>query len=104
MPQSMPHNGSLLYELMKQKRYNKAEFAAALNTNQMAVKRFIEKDSLYTKDLWKASLVLGVNMFSLLANKLPLEIPSDKELALQKQVEDLQKEVAIYKGLLQRHL
>jgi len=104
MPQSMPHNGNLLQELMKEKRFSKPELATALNTNQMAIKRFIEKNSLYTKDLWNLSLVMGVNMFSLLAGKLPLETPTDKEIALQKQVEDLQKEVAIYKGLLQKNL
>ena len=44
--QSMPHNGNLLWKMMVQQHLTKSELAVAMNTNQMAIKRFIEKSAL----------------------------------------------------------
>lgn len=99
---NMPHNGHLLAKVMAEKRFTHAQLARALNTPQMTIKRFTEKQSIKSNDLWNLGVAMDVNFFILLAQYHPVQNGTEKEIALQQQVYDLQKEVAIYKDLLKK--
>lgn len=45
---------------------------------------------------------MNINLFTVLAQLHPVNTPTAKETELEKQVLDLQKEVAIYKELLRK--
>jgi hypothetical protein len=85
---------------MAETRFTQADLARGLNTNQTAIIRHLAKYTIKTEDLWNLSKTLGVNMLDILAKKHPIQTPSEKEIALQQRVTDLEKEVAIYKDLL----
>ncbi len=68
----------------------------------MTIKRLTEKQSIKSNDLWNLGVAMDVNFFILLAQYHPVDSSTEKEIALQQQVYDLQKEVTIYKDLLKK--
>jgi len=98
----MPHNGELLMQQMKEKHYSQSDLARALNTQLVTIYRMVKRQSIGTDYLWKLGELMNVNFFSILAQSHPANTLTPKEIELEKQVSDLQKEVAIYKELLKR--
>jgi len=98
----MQHNGELLKQLMKEKNYTQSELARALNTQVVTVYRLLTKQSFTSDYLWKLGEILNVNLFSILGQTHPVKTPTPKEIELENQVMDMQKEIAIYKELLRR--
>jgi hypothetical protein len=98
----MPHNGELLKQLMAEKHYSPSNLARALNTQIVTIYRLIDKPSIGCDYLWKLSTILNVNMFSYFAKIHPVKTPTPREIELEKQVYDMQKEIAIYKELLRK--
>lgn len=109
----MPHLGNYLDELLIKKRVTKAELARSINKNAVTVGGYIREASLHTRIIWDISKALDHNILSDLSDKLNLNIngtaadlkgktsTKDEQIAsLKMQVQDLEKEVAIYKGLL----
>ena len=99
---NMPHNGQLLKSLMDERRYTQSQLAYELGTQNVTIFRLIEKESISCHYLWQLSKAMDLNLFTVLAQLHPINTPTAKELELEKQVLDLQKEVAIYKELLRK--
>jgi transcriptional regulator with XRE-family HTH domain len=99
---NMPHNGQLLKRLMDERRYTQSQLAYELGTQNVTVFRLIEKESISSHYLWQLSNAMNINLFTVLAQLHPVNTPTAKEIELEKQVLDLQKEVAIYKELLRK--
>jgi hypothetical protein len=99
---NMPHNGLLLKRLMDERRYTQAQLAYELGTQNVTIFRLLEKESISSQYLWELSKAMDINLFTVLAQLHPINTPTAKETALEKQVLDLQKEVAIYKELLRK--
>lgn len=99
---NMPHNGQLLKRLMDERRYTQSQLAYELGTQNVTVFRLIEKESISSHYLWQLSIAMNINLFTVLAQLHPVNTPTAKETELEKQVLDLQKEVAIYKELLRK--
>ena len=99
---NMPHNGLLLKRLMDERRYTQAQLAYELGTQNVTIFRLLEKESISSQYLWELSKAMDINLFTVLAQLHPINTPTAKEIALEKQVLDLQKEVDIYKELLRK--
>jgi hypothetical protein len=66
----------------------------------MLVWRLIREQDFSSKYIWKLNHVFGVNLFQTLANAHPVQTATPKEIELQKQVDDLQRRVEIYKEIV----
>lgn len=96
----MPHIGTLLQNVMNEKRYNQVQLASGINVAPMTIWRMLKQQSIQADFLWRMGETLNVNFFQILANQHPVQTPTAKEIELQKQVNDLQIRIDIYKELL----
>jgi transcriptional regulator with XRE-family HTH domain len=99
---NMPHNGQLLKRIMDERRFTQSQLAHQLGTQNVTIFRLLEKESITSQYFWRVSKAMDINLLSVLAQLHPVNTPTAKEVELEKQVLDLQKEVAIYKELLRR--
>jgi len=98
----MPHNGQLLKRIMDEKRYTQTNLGNEIGAQSVTIFRLIEKASITSEYLWKLSKAININLFTILAQQHPVKNPTTREIELEKQVMDLQKEVSIYKDLLKK--
>lgn len=98
--QTMPHNGQLLQQLMTEKRFTRSQLADAFNKQPVAIFRLIENHNIKSQDWWRLSSVMKVNMFQELAKYHLVQVPTEKEIALQQQIDELQIELRVCKELL----
>jgi|Laugresp1bdmlbsn_1035097.scaffolds.fasta_scaffold73005_1 hypothetical protein len=98
----MPHIGQLIKELLVEKHYSQSDLGRLLNTQVVTIYRLVGKPTISSEYLWKIGNILNINLFSLLAQYHPVKTPTPNEIALEKQVNELQKEIAIYKELLRK--
>ncbi len=106
----MPHLGNYLDELLTKKRVTKAELARAIGKSAVTVGGYIGEASLQTRIIWDISNAIGHDILGELSdilningqnNNLQAHSTKDEQIAaLKMKVQDLEKEVAIYKGLL----
>ncbi len=99
---NMPHNGQLLKHLMDEKRFTQSQLAHLLGTQNVTILRLLAKESITSQYLWRLSKAMNINLFSVLAQLHPTNSPTTKEIELEKQVLDLQKQVALYRELLRK--
>jgi len=98
----MPHNGQLLKRIMDERRYTQTNLGNEIGAQSVTIFRLLEKESISSEYLWKLSTAMNINLFTILAQKHPVNTPTDKELELQKQITELQMQVDIYKELLKK--
>ena len=106
----MPHLGNYLDELLAKKRVTKAELARAICKSAVTVGGYIVEASLHTRIIWDISKALSHDIFGELSdmlningqnNDLQVRSTKDEQIAdLKMKVQDLEKEVTIYKSLL----
>ncbi len=69
-----------------------------MGISDTGVSAYCQRPSIQTAILWKAGLALKHNIFADLAAVFPY--PPDAVNPLQKRVEDLERELAIYKSIV----
>jgi hypothetical protein len=99
---AMPHAGNLLKKVLNEKRISNAALARAINIHPVGLGRYLKQPTLHAALLWKIGLVLNYNFFELLSNEFPVKEAgiSGKEAQLQQEINDLKKEVELYKKVL----
>jgi hypothetical protein len=105
----MPHAGKLLRGYMTSNHIKGVDICESLGVADNAVSDYCRRESLQLGILWKISVALEHNFFTAFADALPFGPDSAKTVALQqeialkdRQIEDLQKELGIYKKLINR--
>lgn len=102
-PGHMPHVGDMVVEAMRQNLLKKSEAAARLGLAQSTLLYYTQQPSLQTSAVWQLSVGLQYDFFGRLCRALPPEVvpvENPRILALQQEVADLKKEVAVYKAAL----
>ncbi len=98
------HNGKMLEGYFKQYSINKAELSRKMGLSPSTIQRYLEGDSLQFRILWKLSIALKHNFLAELTAQLPSEIvdniKSERELALEMELEKVKFELSIYKNIV----
>jgi len=98
------HNGKMLEDYFKQYSINKAELARKMGLAPSTIQRYLEGDSLQFRIIWKLSIALKHNFLAELTAQLPSEvvgqIKSDREAALELELEKVKFELSIYKKIV----
>lgn len=100
-----PHMGKLLAQTLRKKNWAKTDLCRALDVSDTGVTAYCKQPSLQAGILWKAGLALKYNFFAELAALFPHPPEAGNPLQkrveiLEKEKEDLQKELAIYKSIV----
>lgn len=99
----MPHLGDMVLEAMRQNLLTKAEAAARLGMAPSSLGYYTQVPSLQTATVWQLSVGLKYDFFGRMCQALPPEVvlvEHPRITALEQEVADLKKEVAIYKAAL----
>lgn len=107
----LPHMGTFIKNKIEQERISNAELSRRLGVTQSTINSYLEQQTLQTKTIFKLSQVLGYNLFTDLIVMLPQEIQNSNKTIFQqtiddkqKEIEDLKKEIAIYKDILKSRI
>lgn len=97
MPNPHPHLGAMILKVIKDKRYTKAEVARQMNVSPSALAKYLENSSIQFGILWKFCIVLDYDFLAELREFYP------KAFSLKEnpKIAELEKEIEIYKNLLQ---
>ena len=98
----MPHVGNLIEDVMKDRKMSLTNFAKKMGSSAAAIRQLLNRESIQTDKLWKASTILEYNFFQEIGNKHPIQSISKQEVFLHEQISDLQKENELMKSLLRR--
>ena len=93
-----PHIGQLLANLLHQKGWAKTDLCTALGISDTGVTAYCKNQSLQVGVLWKAGLALKHNIFADLSAAFPY--PPGANNPLQKRIDELERELAIYKNIV----
>lgn len=92
-----PHLGVMILKVIKEKRCTKAEVARQMNVSPSTLAKYLENSSIQFGILWKFCVVLDYDFLAELREFYPKAFPLKEN---QKMIE-LEKEIEIYKNLLQ---
>jgi transcriptional regulator with XRE-family HTH domain len=102
-----PHMGSFIKAKIEEQQLSYAEVCRRMNIKQPTMNGYFIQDTLQLKTLWKLCHALQYNLFSDLIRLLPETLQNTNKTsfqetisAQQQQIEDLKKEIAIYKDIL----
>ena len=103
--------GRAIEQILKEKNLTHAEVARRVGVHQSAFKRYLGKPSMQVGVLWNVSLALDYNFFGDVMSDLPEKVFNNNNApffaTLQEQaktIEDLKKEIEIYKNTLKLRL
>ena len=103
----LPHMGTFIKNKIDEQKISYAEVCRRMNITQPTINGYFIQDTLQTRILWKLSHAIGYNLFTDLIRLLPEELQNSNKtsfqetiLTQQKEIEDLKKEIAIYKEIL----
>ena len=105
----LPHMGTFIKNKIDEQKISYAEVCRRMNITQPTINGYFIQDTLQTRILWKLSHAISYNLFTDLIRLLPEELQNSNKtsfqetiLTQQKEIEDLKKEIAIYKEILIR--
>ncbi len=90
--------GKLLARVLRDKQVAQTTLCRALDISDTGVTAYCTRPSLQIGILWKAGLALKYNFFAELATQFPY--PPEADNPLQKRIDDLERELAIYKSIV----
>lgn len=106
-PNPYPHIGAMVRSVMTKKRISQAELARRMDISSSSLARYFNHSSLQFGILWNLGIALEYDFLTKIANHYPTNIPLNEESKLvidlqakEKQLEDLEKEIKIYKAAL----
>ena len=101
--------GTFIKNRIDSQNSNYAEIARRMNIAQSTLNGYFVQQTLQTKTIWKLSHAIGYNLFTDLIRLLPEELQNSNKTSFQitidnqqKEIEDLKKEITIYKEILIR--
>jgi hypothetical protein len=105
---NMPHIGDMLGTINANLGVSGSYLASKLGLkNNTSISTYLRRPSLQAETIWNISLSLGYNMFRDLANAVDEHIPKRIDpkinallLEKDKRIEDLEKELKIYKEIV----
>lgn len=101
----MPHTGNMIRKIMEEQHFTTADLARIIDCCRTTMVRCLLQPTTHAALLWKIGQELNHDFFADLSAAFPQSpaaapVPTAKELALQQQVDDLQKEVEMYEKVL----
>lgn len=107
----LPHMGTFIKNKIDSQNSNYAEIARSMNIAQSTLNGYFIQETLQTRTIWKLSHAIGYNLFTDLILLLPEELQNSNKTIFQqtidnqqKEIEDLKKEIAIYKEILSKRI
>lgn len=108
-----PHMGTLVKTRVRQKGISNAVLARKLNVTPIGITRYFDRGSLQAGILWNISVAIGYNLFAEMGMALPVPykyagheeaiiILKEQCIEKDKRIEDLEKELSIYKSIVHR--
>jgi len=102
-----PHIGNLVWKVMNSKRISQAELARKMQISSSSMSALFTRPSMQFGILWNIGIALEYDFLTEIANNYPATIPRNEKskivsalIAKEKEVEDLEKEIRIYKSAL----
>ena len=107
----LPHLGTFIKNKIDEQKISYAEVSRLLGVKQPTINGYFFQDTLQTRIIWKLSHALQYNLFADIISFLPENIQNSNTitsqkiiLAQQQEINDLKKEIAIYKEILSKKL
>lgn len=100
--EAMPHNGFLLKKYINDSGQTITALAKEMDSSISVVLRQYKTYSLRTHVWWKLGLALNRNIFAELAEYFPIKYKTRREQELEVELEDIRKELEIYKRIIDK--
>lgn len=104
---ALPHMGELIKKRILEKKISFSEVARRIKVSQPTISNYFHQSSLQTKVLFNISIAIEHNLFADIMQYLPQNIQNannttfhDTIIQQQEQIEELSKEINIYKQIL----
>lgn len=104
-----PHIGNLIKDVLEMRGLSQSEVARRIGVKPTTFYGYLFQESIQFGILWKISIAVNYNFFAEMVNHLPESVikskPSVYDNTLHEkeaEIEDLKKEIEIYKNLLVR--
>lgn len=108
---TLPHMGTFIKNKIEAQKISYAEVCRRMNIKQPTINGYFIQETLQTKTLWKLSHAIGYNLFTDLICLLPEELQNSNKtyfhetiISKQQEIDDLKKEIAIYKEILTKRI
>jgi transcriptional regulator with XRE-family HTH domain len=105
----LPHMGTLVRNKINEKKITYAEACRRIGIKQPTISNYFEQNSLQTRIIWKLCHALDYNFFADIISFLPENLQNTNATTAQKiailqqqEINDLKKEIAIYKEILSK--
>ena len=107
----LPNMGIFIKTKIEQQNISYAEVCRRMNIKQPTINSYFWQETLQTKTIFKLSQAINYNLFADLIAFLPEDIQNSNTTPFQKTIEaqaqeinDLKKEIAIYKDILKSRI
>jgi hypothetical protein len=100
--EKMPHNGGLLEKYVNESGKSRSEISLKMGYSRSLLSQLYDTPSIRMHIWWGLGLVINRNIFGELAERFPVEYKSKRERELEAELEDVQKELQIYKRIMDR--
>ena len=104
---TLPHMGELIKKRIIEKKISFSEVARRMKVSQPTISNYFHQSSLQTKVLFNISIAIEHNLFADIMQYLPQNIQNannttfhDTIIQKQEQIDELSKEINIYKQIL----
>ena len=108
-PDKLPHMGTFIKNKIDERNITYAEIARRMNIHQSTIHGYFIQQTLQTRIIWKLSIAIEYNLFTDLIQFLPEALQNTNKtsfqqtiLAQQQEINDLKKEITIYKEILNK--
>ncbi|WP_162127387.1 helix-turn-helix domain-containing protein [Flavobacterium phycosphaerae] len=103
----LPHMGTFIKNKIEEHNITYAQLSRRMNIHQSTLYGYFVQETLQTRIIWKVSQAIGYNLFTDLIQLLPVELQNTNKTvfqhtieAQQQEINDLKKEISIYKEIL----
>ncbi|TBX70392.1 XRE family transcriptional regulator [Flavobacterium silvisoli] len=103
----LPHMGTFIKNKIQEQNITYAETARRMNIKQSTLNGYFIQETLQTRIIWKLSQALNYNLFTDIIQLLPEELQNTNKTSFQQtiqtqqqEINDLKKEISIYKEIL----
>lgn len=91
----LPHNGAIVQKYMTEHKVNRAALGRKINSAGSTILKYFESPSLQTGIFWKLSIALQHNFLAELAEQLPVDYTTAKEVRLRQEIETFKEKIAL---------
>lgn len=94
---TLPHNGRLLQDYFLKNEINLSKLARKIGRTAPSVYHYVDSPSLQMSILWNISLALKHNFILEIGSSLPIDFPTPGVINLQAQLDEKQKQIETLK-------